>query len=444
MKSFLTPTYTFTPGAGGAGTVDLSAISDFDIKKLVAIINQTDGVLIYSTASLTKGFTAEAAGIVTLQFATTGMDAGDKLQIIYEDFGQKDSAYSSPVTLSTEQEAKLDAIFTELQLKANLTDTQPVSFAPGAGGASDATLIEVRDEIIAQTQAVDAVANDQAFMSGGIIRDYSTIEAESTVDGVEGDVGRQAVSPWGAVYTLDTYIHQQNAGTQSILGAPGSTAPVDDTTSANINARLQRIAQRITSLIALLPGSLGQKAKADSLAVTLASDQDALPVTGTFFQATQPVSAASLPLPSGAATSAKQDDELTQLTVIDATLTGISAKLPTSVGQKAMAASLPVVISSDQSALSTTQTALTGTFQEDLTVGAGAETFTAPAGAKWCKIQADDTNTVNIRVKIGGTATASSGHQFQPGRSEDFQVAGNISYISESTTGQKLCVTFGA
>lgn len=35
------------------------------------------------------------------------------------------------------------------------------------------------------------------------------------------------------------------------------------------------------------------------------------PVTGTFYQATQPVSAASLPLPTGAATSAKQDTQIT-------------------------------------------------------------------------------------------------------------------------------------
>lgn len=40
--------------------------------------------------------------------------------------------------------------------------------------------------------------------------------------------------------------------------------------------------------------------------VVLPTDQSALPVTGAFFQATQPVSAASLPLPTGAATAANQ------------------------------------------------------------------------------------------------------------------------------------------
>ncbi len=87
---------------------------------------------------------------------------------------------------------------------------------------------------------------------------------------------------------LATDTKQDAAAT--LTGAVNETAPASDTASSGLNGRLQRIAQRLTSLIALLPTSLGQKTKANSLAVTLASDQDALPVTGTFWQATQPVS----------------------------------------------------------------------------------------------------------------------------------------------------------
>lgn len=139
-----------------------------------------------------------------------------------------------------------------------------------------------------------------------------------------------------------------------------------------------------------LPATLGQTTKAASLPVTLASDQDALPVTGTFFQATQPVSAAALPLPSGAATEAKQPalgtagaasaDVITiqgvaSMTAVktdgsgvtqpvsaaalplpsgaatEATLAAQSAKLPATLGQKAMAASMAVALASDQSAI---------------------------------------------------------------------------------------------
>lgn len=73
-------------------------------------------------------------------------------------------------------------------------------------------------------------------------------------------------------------------------GSLTEVAPASDTASSGINGRLQRIAQRITSMIALLPTSLGAGGglKVDGSGTAL------------------PVSAASLPLPSGAATAAKQ------------------------------------------------------------------------------------------------------------------------------------------
>ena len=60
------------------------------------------------------------------------------------------------------------------------------------------------------------------------------------------------------------------------IGALTETAPANDTASSGLNGRLQRIAQRITSLIALLPTSLGAKSAAASMAVTLATDDAVL------------------------------------------------------------------------------------------------------------------------------------------------------------------------
>lgn len=42
----------------------------------------------------------------------------------------------------------------------------------------------------------------------------------------------------------------------ALVGATGETAPASDTASSGLNGRLQRIAQRITSLIALVPAAL--------------------------------------------------------------------------------------------------------------------------------------------------------------------------------------------
>lgn len=147
---------------------------------------------------------------------------------------------------------------------------------------------------------------------------------------------------------------------------------------------------------------------------------------------------------AGIATEAKQDSQITELQDIEADLEAMSAKLPATLGQKAMAASLAVVIASDQTSLPVVQGAMTPSYQEITNLTNVAQTFTAPANAKWCKIQADDTNLAVIRVKIGAVATASSGLQFQPGRSEDYQAVGNISVIAETAeVNQKIYVQFG-
>ena len=66
------------------------------------------------------------------------------------------------------------------------------------------------------------------------------------------------------------------------------------------------------------------------------------PVSGTFWQATQPVSAVSLPLPTGAAT--------------ESTLSALSAKF-SALGQTTMSASVPVVLASNHSDIVTKNSA---------------------------------------------------------------------------------------
>jgi hypothetical protein len=161
-KAFITPSYTFTPGASGVGTVNLSGITSFDVKKLVAVINQTRGVVIYSTASTSAKFTAVSGTTVTLNYDTSTHASGDRLQVIYDE---------------------------------------------------------------------GAPASESQLIANGVL-----------------------------------------------MGAVTETAPASDAASSGLNGRLQRIAQRITSLIALLPASLGQKTMSGSLSVTVASDQSLISV----------------------------------------------------------------------------------------------------------------------------------------------------------------------
>lgn len=84
------------------------------------------------------------------------------------------------------------------------------------------------------------------------------------------------VQPGDSVQITGTVPLPTGAATEATLdartGALTETAPATDTASSGINGRLQRIAQRLTSLIGLLPASLGPKPGAASLSVAPASD----------------------------------------------------------------------------------------------------------------------------------------------------------------------------
>lgn len=84
MKQFTIPSYTFTPGSSGVGTVNLSGISGFNVKYLVAVINQTRGVVIYSTGDTATRYTNLAGTTLTLNVDTSTHNSNDVLQVIYE------------------------------------------------------------------------------------------------------------------------------------------------------------------------------------------------------------------------------------------------------------------------------------------------------------------------------------------------------------------------
>ena len=253
----------------------------------------------------------------------------------------------------------------------------------------------------------------------------------TSIDGKLSDVATETKQD-ALIAKLPSTIGQKTAADSlSVVLASGTALAVSSTTLATEAKQdtqiteLQQIEADIEAVVAKLPSTIGQKLPADSLSVVLA--------TGYSLTATV----------TGGATEAKQDSQITELQEIEADIESMSAKLPATLGQKAMAASLAVVLPSDQT-VGVSVGALTPTYQEILNLTTVAQTFTAPAGAKWAKVQADDTNSANIRVKIGGTATVSSGMQFQAGRSEDYQAVGNISVIAESGSGQKIYVQFGA
>lgn len=190
---------------------------------------------------------------------------------------------------------------------------------------------------------------------------------------------------------------------------------------------------------------------------------------------TDDVTITSSVLPTGAATEAKQDAVITELTTLngvdfatETTLAALNTKVtavdtddvtisqPLPAGTNNIGdvdvATLPVAFNTGSASATTQRVVLasdspspvqpvnTGSFAQITNLVASAQTFTAPAGAIGFKIQAPSTNTENIAFSIGSVATITAGVLMEPGRSEDFDTGSNISVIATSAAAQTVTV----
>ena len=185
----------------------------------------------------------------------------------------------------------------------------------------------------------------------------------------------------------------------------------------------------------------GQATMAASSPVVIASNQSAVPVSGTFFQATQPVSAVSLPLPTGAATEAKQDAGNTSLSNID-------AKLPASLGQKLTATSLAVVLPSDYSLPAPAVPFAVTVKQAAITVGTTAVRLTTDAAApsstrRRLEFQLDQDSTAICRYGSSTvtSAGATRGVVVYPAATTEMLNDANDYYLICDTAAQTVYIT---
>lgn len=86
MKAYLTDSVAFNPALK---TLDFSNVFNFDVRKLLAVINLTSGLIIYASGGTSLGYSSIAGSVLTLTYDTTAMNAGDKLQVIYDTVGSQ-------------------------------------------------------------------------------------------------------------------------------------------------------------------------------------------------------------------------------------------------------------------------------------------------------------------------------------------------------------------
>ncbi len=95
--------------------------------------------------------------------------------------------------------------------------------------------------------------------SGKTIRavEKSSKEAQVVVLDIGGSGAESLLTGTLPVNNAGTFAVQESGSLLSLVGAVTETAPSTDTASSGTNGRLQRVAQRLSSMIALLPAALG-------------------------------------------------------------------------------------------------------------------------------------------------------------------------------------------
>jgi hypothetical protein len=87
MKTVLTNSPSFTPGAAGVGTLNFSSTTGFALNRLFAVLNQTRNTIMYGATVAGKGYSFYNATtkVLTLSFDTASYSSGDSLIAIYDD-----------------------------------------------------------------------------------------------------------------------------------------------------------------------------------------------------------------------------------------------------------------------------------------------------------------------------------------------------------------------
>lgn len=275
--------------------------------------------------------------------------------------------------------------------------------------------------IVDITGTHDTAAGTKGVQLMGQRADFATIDSGSGT-GVEGDAKKILTDELGQIRNFDQYTYDEitqlranliamSAKLPSSLGQKSQALSLSTTMSAEDKAKLDIIANGTDGLAGLVASLLNldysTEAKQDAIIVILNSILADLQNKADLID-TQPVSAASLPLPAGAASAANQNSIITELVSLNTKVTSTNTKLDS------------------------LETALTPEFSNHQTQPVvGSTTFTMPVGARRMVIQNSLESGAPIRfVPAAATPTASNGFYLGVGQSTSEMAAGSFKAIS--------------
>lgn len=298
------------------------------------------------------------------------------------------------------------AVASDGSITANISSTVPATDPSTTGTVTAANSVSISSDGLSsatiEVQSISSITlTVHAFStSGSLIQQLATADSTGvwTTAGITSTGSYRVASPAGF-------------GVLQVIGTGGGTATIAIEGSVGVNTLETRQANA-ANLNATIVGNTAAGSGAGTGLVTVQGNASGtpVPISGTVTATVTGVATSAnqtngtqvtqitgtVPLPTGAATSANQTSEITQLTAINSN----TSHLPTALGSATSAASLPVVIASDQGTIPTSNpdTSITGQGTQTVlnnniilaVAGAGSTTAT---GFRSASVQINSTGT---------------------------------------------------
>jgi hypothetical protein len=268
MKTILSTPPTFVPASR---TLDFSSTPSFALRNLLAVINLTRSAIIFAAGVTGKGYSSFASNVLTLTFDTTTHNAADVLTCIYEDTTAvatsanqatantalanilakiiaapateanqateitrlteiRDKLIAAPATEATlgNVVTAINSLISELQLKADLTETQPVSVTSLpiglATSARQDTIITALADILAKIIASPATEATLAALNAKVPAAGQALMAASQPVAIASN---QSPVPTEERALIQAGAAAQTAVVNNILTNPSGAAGLD-------------------------------------------------------------------------------------------------------------------------------------------------------------------------------------------------------------------------
>ncbi|KQS81680.1 hypothetical protein ASG32_02715 [Methylobacterium sp. Leaf361] len=398
-----------------AGTLDFSG-ANIDPRTVLAVLHEPTNQFIYAVGRRGLGRKGINGQVLTLVFATAALSAGPIT-------GFRDDG----VDVATD--ARLEACRVLLATgSATLSNMAtglgtPSDAAPGSDAGAGSLIAKVTRLLLTQSgiASVLAAVRDRlpaALANGRLVVDGSGVVQPVTVGNfpatqpVSGTVnlgaGAAQIGTIGNAFALDATAQAGNTSTAAIAAATGTVADAATASGASTSVigALRAIRDRLLGTLTVS----GTVTAAQGAAGATAWKTDGSGVT-------QPISAASLPLPAGAATAANQ-------TTGNASLSSIDGKFSAS-GTQTKAASRSVTPASDLANIEPAGAPITGT-----AMPAGGAGLTGWLSAIWRQLAA------RAMVYADATAVAVAANGTSGGAPRDSQSGGLVPWTRFNATFQ--------